>query len=93
MYGEISMNQQSVFKPPLHDGFDGYTVSRATVQSGIFSVEYHVSGPRGAKIGLVRNRHHPHQLFAVNLTTMAVVSINGAKWWTDRDGFLKPLEK
>jgi hypothetical protein len=50
-------------------------------------VAYRAKGPRGAIYGLIRNAHHPHQLFAISLGSMRVLP----GWYTDRDGNIKRL--
>lgn len=59
-----------------------YTVTKREGEE--HRVAYDLHGPRGAHYGLVRNQHHPEQLFAINLRTFGVVDRLG--WFTDQDG-------
>lgn len=50
-------------------------------------IAYRAKGSRGAEYALIRNHHHPHQLFAVSLKSMRVLP----GWYTDRDGAIRRL--
>lgn len=50
-------------------------------------VAYRATGPRGAEYALMRNYHHPQQLFAVSVKSMRVLP----GWYTDREGTIRRL--
>ncbi len=51
------------------------------------SVAYRATGPRGAEYGLVRNVHHPQQMFAISIRSRKIFP----GWYTDRDGTIKRI--
>ena len=64
----------------------GYKVEKITDPDSDF-IAYKLYGKRGAVYALIRNHHHPHQMFIVN-RNMNVCSVKGNYWFSDENGEL-----
>ncbi len=61
------------------------------VAPGFQMEAYQLFDKNGAKYVLWRNKPNPHLLFAVHARKFGCATIKGYKWFTDKDGELKPV--
>lgn len=52
---------------------------------------YTLSDRNGPKYKLIRNTKNPNMLFAIHTRKLDCAIIKGYKWFTDKDGELKPI--
>ena len=73
----------------------GYQVEKVNkgmeVSPGVRIEGYILSDKNGPRYALWRNKPNPSMLFAVHTRKMGCATIKGYKWFTDKDGELKPV--
>lgn len=71
-------------------GMSVYTAEKLPENPQAVHAAWRIHGPR-KKWVLIRNAHDPHMLFPVgDPGVLSSMSIRGIRWFTDRDGTLKP---
>jgi hypothetical protein len=65
-----------------------YTVSPC---DGTELLAYELLGPRGSRYHLLRNKHNPHRLFAVNGRDFTKGTPFEGRWFADDNGTLRIL--
>lgn len=68
----------------------GYRVEKVRDDKEPLKVAYHLIGTRGAVYSLIRNQHHPEDMYIIN-SLMNVTSLKGNSLFTDKDGALVPV--